>query len=132
MTIDLIRAFILLWGLVLHGPPDRWDIAIQFALVASPEGLGVEVIWDPVAIYHRHPPKGFCGMSFGQVVFIHPSPSDLECLYTEEHELAHVWQWRGYGLWPFGYSEPPEPWHQIPPAPYVMRHGLIRFSLPFR
>lgn len=132
MTLDLIRALLLLGGFLLYGPPDRWDVAVQGVLVLSPDGLAVEVLVDPVTVYVRVPPSGYCGMSYGQVVLVHPDPASLGCSSTLEHELAHVWQWRGWGLLPFGYTEPPEPWHQIPAAPRVMRHGLIRISVPLR
>lgn len=131
MTLDLIRTLILLAGLALHGQPDDWDVAVQAAMVLTPEGPALELLWDPVAIYIQEPPGGACGVSYGQFVLVHPQPERLGCSRTLEHELGHVWQWRGWGLLPL-YSEPSESWRQVPPAPRVMRHSLLRISFPLR
>lgn len=82
--------------------------------------------------------RGICVASTtGGAVIVDPEAPKKNCSYTLEHELAHVWQARSYGLLqPLTYAlspplwEPEHPWGEVPASPRVLEWSLLRFWLP--
>lgn len=138
MDISLTKLLLLLWGLLAYGAPDAWDVAWQVRLslyLPGPAG-SVSIAVDPVPIYYRPLPGDLCGVYEG-VVIVDPRAQEKQCFYTLEHELAHVWQARSYGLLqPLTYAisprlwEPKRPWEEVPPAPRALEWALVRFWWP--
>lgn len=139
MDVSLTKLLLLLWALLAYGRPDGWDVAWQVRLsfyLPDPSG-SISVAWDPVPIYYRPLPGDLCGEYRGGVVLIDPNARGKGCSYTLEHELAHAWQARSYGLiQPLTYAlspspwEPERPWGGAPWAPRVLEWSLVRLWLP--
>lgn len=140
MDVSLTKLLLLLWALLAYGRPDGWDVAwqVRLSLYLPDPGGAVSVAWDPVPIYYRPLPEGLCGEYRGGAVLIDPRAAEKGCGRTLEHELAHVWQARAYGLLqPATYAlapsiwEPAErPWEEVPPALKVLEWGLVRLWWP--
>ena len=140
MSLDLIKAILLLVGYLFFGVPASVDHAVSFGVKVSSDGASLEVVYDPVLIYYtERTPQGYCGMAFASFVLINPNYSQMGCLNTEAHEMGHIWQYRSHGLlfvmaYPFAkdYFEGPNPSSGIPPHTKVLNHGLFRFSIPLK
>ncbi len=140
MDISLVKLILLIAGLVAYGRPDGWDVAAQARLslyLPGPVG-SVGLVVDPVPIYYRPLPGNLCGGYYGGAVLIDPNARGKGCSYTLEHELAHVWQARAYGLLqPLTYAlspslwEPERPWEEVPSLPRVLEWALVRIWWPF-
>lgn len=141
MDISLVKLLLLLWALLAHGNPDSWAVAwqVRFSVYLPDDpGVAISVAWDPVPIYYRPLPGELCGEYRGGAVLIDPRAPEKGCGRTLEHELAHVWQARSYGLlYPISYAlspspwEPAErPWEEVPPAQKVLEWSLVRLWLP--
>ncbi|BDX35473.1 zinc metallopeptidase motif-containing protein [Thermus phage MN1] len=138
MDISLVKLILLLGALLRYGHPQEWDTALQVRLSLSLPGPGVVVgvNIDPIPIYHRSLPGNLCGLYDGAIV-VDPSAPEKGCRDTLEHELAHAWQVRSYGLvQPITYAfspglwEPNPPWAGAPSAPRALEFSLIRIWLP--
>lgn len=138
MDISLVKLVLLLAGLVAYGRPDGWDVAVQARLsfhLPGPVGsAGLAV--DPIPIYYRRLDGDLCGLYWGPVV-VDPEAGRKGCENTLEHELAHAWQARSYGLiQPITYAlspplwEPERPWGEVPASPHVLEWALVRFWWP--
>ncbi len=138
MDVSLVKLLALLVGLFAHGRPDAWDVAWQARLSLYLPGPGgsVSLAVDPVPIYYRPLPGDLCGEYYG-VILIDSRAGEKGCRNTLQHELAHVWQSRAWGLvQPLGYAlwphlwEPRRPWEEVPAAPRVLEWALVRVWLP--
>ena len=138
MDISLTKLVLLLWALLRYGQPQGWDTALQVQLSLSLPGPGVVVgvNFDPIPIYYRSLPDSLCGLYDGAIV-VDPSAPERGCRNTLEHELAHAWQVRSYGLiQPITYAlspklwEPNPPWSGTPSTPRVLEFSLVRIWLP--
>jgi len=138
MDISLVKLVLLLAGLIAYGRPDDWDVAVQARLslyLPGPVGsVGLAV--DPVPIYYRPLEEDLCGLYWGPVV-VDPRAGEKGCEAALEHELAHAWQARAYGLLqPLTYAispsfwEPVRPWEEVPASPRVLEWSLIRIWWP--
>lgn len=138
MDISLVKAILILYGFLRFGAPDAWDTAAEVRLslfLPGPEAsIGLNI--DPVPIYYRPLEGNLCGVYYG-IVVIDPNAQAKNCVNTLEHELAHVWQSRSYGLlvaitYPFSKSlwEPEAPSYQIPAHKRVLEWSLIRLWFP--
>lgn len=139
MDISIAKLILLLWGLFSYGSPDGWDVAWQVrASVYLPDVSGsISFALDPVPVYYRPLPWNLCG-EYNGVILIDPNAQEKGCARTLEHELAHVWQARSYGLLlPLSYAfspslwEPERPWAEVPASPRVLEWALIRVWWPF-
>ena len=138
MDVSLTKLLLLFWAFLAHGRPDGWDVAWQARLslyLPGPAG-SVSLVVDPVPIYYHPLPENLCGVYEGAVI-VDPRAPEKGCAHTLEHELAHVWQARAYGLLqPLTYAispslwEPERPWEGAPPAPRVLEWALIRIWWP--
>ena len=139
MDVSLTKLLLLLWALLAYGRPDGWDVAWQARLslyLPGPVG-SVSLAVDPVPIYLRPLPGDLCGGYYGGVVLVDPNAQGKGCSHTLEHELAHVWQARSYGLLqPLTYAlspplwEPERPWEGVPWTPRILEWSLVRLWLP--
>ena len=136
MDISLTKLLLLLWGLLAYGAPDAWDVAwrVRLSLYLPGPAGGVSLAVDPVPIFYRPLPGDLCGEYYGGAVLIDPNVRGKGCSYTLEHELAHVWQARAFGLLqPLTYAlspsswEPERPWGEVPASPRVLEWALVRF-----
>ena len=144
MDISLIKFLSVIYALLHYGSPDyrvdEFSVGVLFSFGRSSEpALYLQVKYDPIFVYHRELPNDLCGMSIYNAVFISPRAQELGCTRTLEHEMAHVWQGRTYGLLlllvslAFNESfEPPYPksMYEIPYHRRVMNFSLINISIP--
>lgn len=142
MDISLPKFLALFLLYLANGTPDsRVDdlqVALSFSLGGEPS-VYLQVKYDPVLVYRKPLPNGLCGQTFLNVIFINPEAPSLGCVNTFEHEMAHVWQGRTFGLLtpiPFYLFheafEPPYPASKTA-APYhqrLMGFSLVTFSIP--
>lgn len=136
MDISLIKLLLLIAAFLRHGTPDSWDIALQARVSVYLPGPAItfSVGYDPVPIYYRALSQ--CGLFDGAIV-VATDAADKGCSNTLQHETAHAWQLRTYGLilpttYPAapGLWEPERSWDGVPPLPQVLEFSLIRFWLP--
>lgn len=141
MDVSLVKLLLLLYGLAVHGSPDRWDVGLAVgATVAFPGPTAtLEVRLDPVAVFYRPLPSDLCGYAVGAYVVVNPDYARKGCQNTLEHELGHIQQTRAWGLvhpltYPFWRPvwEPPEPWRGTEGMyiPKGLNWPLIRVWLP--
>jgi hypothetical protein len=144
MDVSFTKLLSLLFVYFMYGPPDYrvddFSFGFSFSFGGGSEpALYVQFKYDPVFVYNRELPNNLCGMTIYNAVFISPRAGELGCEKTLEHEMAHVWQWRTYGLLlPIVYGafnesfEPPFPRskYEIPYHKKVMNFSLITISIP--
>ena len=140
MDISLVKALLLLAGLLANGRPDGWNVAWQASLsVGLPGPVGaLEFRLDPVPYFYR-PLGGLCGAAYGAYYVIDPAWQEKGCVNTPGHEAAHIGQARAWGLvQPLTYAIAPGLWEPTPQylgpeAMYVPRGlnwPLLRFWVP--
>jgi hypothetical protein len=144
MDISLTKLLSLLFVYLMYGPPDYrvddFSFGLSFSFGGGSEtALYVQFKYDPVFVYSRELPNDLCGMAIYNAVFISPRANELGCEKPLEHEMAHVWQGRTYGLLlpivyvAFNeYFEPPFPRskYELPYHKKVMNFSLITISIP--
>jgi hypothetical protein len=144
MDISLTKFLSLLIIYLMYGSPDYHvdDFSFGFSLSfggGSEPALYAQLKYDPVFVYNRELPNNLCGMNIYNAIFISPRAGELGCKKTIEHEMAHVWQGRTYGLLlPIAYGafkesfEPPFPRsnYELPYHKKVMNFSLINISIP--
>lgn len=138
MMVDLIKVLLLVVGYGLFGAPDDWDKAVSTRLIVEPNGVTVELAYDPVAIYKRPlNEKPYGGFAMGSFVVVDSNTWESIQQQYLAHELNHIWQTRTYGLlvpltYPTGIWEPhPYVWHNLDmPSPRLLNWPLFRLWLP--
>jgi len=144
MDISLVKLLSLLFVYFMHGSPDHriddFSFGLSFSFGGGSEpALYVQFKYDPVFVYNRELPNNICGITIYNAVFISPRAGELGCEKSFEHEMAHVWQGRTYGLLlPIVYGafndsfEPPFPRskYELPYHKKVMNFSLITISIP--
>lgn len=141
MDISLIKFLALLFFYIYSGSPNKvihdYDLGLSFYLSENNvSGVYLNLNYDPVFVYEKDLSSRYCGMTFINVIQINPRSEQLGCKYTFEHEMAHVWQYREFGLLtpiikPFAPSfEPEDGYKSIPWHSRKMNFPLIRISVP--
>ena len=144
MDISFVKLLSLLVVYLMYGPPDHriddFSLGLSFSFGGGSEpALYAQFKYDPVFVYNRELPGNLCGMTIYNAVFISPRAGELGCKNTFEHEMAHVWQGRTYGLLlPIVYGafndsfEPPFPRskYELPYHKKVVNFSLITISIP--
>ena len=142
MDISLIKTLFLVFGFLVFGKPDEVHSDYSFSLSisfggSSGVGASLSVLYDPVFVYNRELPGDLCGLTYVNLVFISPRRNELGCLYTFEHEMAHVWQYREWGLLSFPLYflfeedwEPEDGYKRVPYHNRNMNYPLIRIVIP--
>lgn len=132
--IEMLKAVLLLAGLLRYGAPAGWDVAARLTLYVYPEtSPRVELLLDPVAIFRSPLPDRLCGYALGSYVVLDPKPG---CSNTLEHELNHIWQGRSYEiLMPPSYALDADFWEAHPSwtaedmfAPRRLNWALLQFG----
>ncbi len=92
---------------------------------------------DATPIYYRDLGDRLCGLYTGGAIYVSPRARDLGCRDTLEHEIAHAWQLRSYGLlfvlsYPLSPSlwEGERPWEGAPPTQRNLEWPLFRLWFP--
>lgn len=142
MDVSLVKTFSLIVGLLFFGSPQRvvsdWSLGLTVGFGGSSEpSLSLSFNYDPVFVYEKTLPNDLCGLSVVNLVFISPESTRLGCSHTLEHEMAHVWQYREYGLLsPIlylafrEYWEPQDGYTRVPYRRKSLNFPLVRIVIP--
>jgi hypothetical protein len=138
MLVDLTKLVILLIGYALYGPPDDWDkaMSVQLSMQFDPVSARLELAYDPVAIFFQPNTGDKGGWALPSYVVV-STDDDIAVNVHLQHETAHVWQYRTYGLlmpllYPTGIWEPnPYVWNNLNmPNPRQLNWSLFRIWVP--
>ena len=138
MYVDFIKLLFLIFSFT-NGKPITEDIAWQVAFKFTlPENAPVvELAFDYVPVYSGYLNGDLCGVAYGAFAIVDPRYKEKGCENNLQHELAHIWQYRSYGLilpitYPFMKDlwETDEPWHKIPETHKILNFPLIKFYIP--
>lgn len=138
MYVDFIKLLFLIFSFT-NGKPITEDIAwqVSFKFTLPENAPVVELAFDYVPVYSGYLNGDLCGVAYGAFAIIDPRYKEKGCENTLQHELAHIWQYRSYGLilpitYPFmkDFWETDEPWHKIPETHKILNFPLIKFYIP--